>query len=238
MGDVPAPSQDTIRTQYAEDKELKASVIPSGRTAQQGGGSYAFDANNPDIPQNIIVCEGGEMRKIAQVTRAQLAGKSNPASIGGTSTPTSGPPDPTEVERRAEQTEAFYQDLDASKNQSDAVTSVPLVSSAKGLPVQSMASEPVFVTIKGAFGKIRQPFSKVFRDGMCLVLKADHATLPTSYELPDLEDEEVMQLELKIGDRVVQCIHAGIRFTEDSPSATFTVLLIQEETDIEEGRLR
>jgi len=36
---------------------------------------------------------------------------------------------------------------------------------------------------------------------------------------------------------VVQCIWAGLQFTEDEPSATFTVLLIQEETDIEEGRL-
>jgi len=134
--------------------------------------------------------------------------------------------------------ESFYKDLDASKKpEGPSVEPTQYIPKERvQVPVRETAPV-VYVTIKGAFGKIRQPFSKVFRDGMCLILKVDHNTLPASYELPDLEDNVPMQLELKIGDHVVQCIWAGLQFTEDEPSATFTVLLIQEETDIEEGRL-
>jgi hypothetical protein len=228
MGDVPEPQNEEIRTTYAQDRQLKASVIPSGRAAGQGGGSYAFDANNPDIPQNIIVCEGGEMKKIAQVTRKDLAGV-NAANRQRHEN--------TAVREAA--AEDFYRNLDASKNQQEEQPKrVPFVVSAEGVPIAQPSAPPVYVTIKGPFGRIKQPFSKVFRDGAFLILKADHNTLATSYELPELEDDEVMRLELKIGDHVVQCIHAGIRFTEDDASATFTVLLVQEETDIEEGRLR
>lgn len=233
MGDVPAPSGEVIRTGYAEDRELKASVIPSGRTAQQGGGSYAFDANNPDIPQNIIVCEGGEMKKVAQVTRSQMTNSKTAPNLPPSEV---GPPTPAEVEKGAANVEEFYKDLDASKTQG--VMHQPREHTPEGAPRSPEFVKPIYVTIKGPFGKIRQPFSKVFRDDMCLVLKVDHRTLPASYELPDLEDDEVMQLELKIEEHVVQCIWAGIQFTEPDASATFTVLLIQEETDIEEGRLR
>jgi hypothetical protein len=165
------------------------------------------------------------MKKIAQVTRKDLAGV-NAANQQS-------------VTAREMATEDFYRHLDASKNQQgEQPKRAPFAASAEGSPVAQPSAPPVYVTIKGPFGRIKQPFSKVFRDGAFLILKADHNTLATSYELPELEDDEVMRLELKIGDRVVQCIHAGIRFTEDDASATFTVLLVQEETDIEEGRLR
>ena len=230
MGDVPEPFGEQIRTSYVEDRELKASVIPSGRPAHMGGGSYAFDANNPNFPQNIIVCENGEMTKIAQVTRAQMA--------GATSLPAISIQPPSEADAVESILANFYKDLDASKKpEGPSVEPTQYIPKERvQVPVRETAPV-VYVTIKGAFGKIRQPFSKVFRDGMCLILKVDHNTLPASYELPDLEDNVPMQLELKIGDHVVQCIWAGLQFTEDEPSATFTVLLIQEETDIEEGRL-
>lgn len=242
MGDVPMLPGDQIRTGYTEDRELKASVIPSGRDARAGGGSYGFDANNPDIVQNIIVCEGGEMRKIAQVTRAQLAEGSpdtaTPSAVAG------GPPDPAAVEGRAAITEEYYRELAAAKNVPTEDTANPQHAKPEAvvaLPVSAPAQvviPAVYVTIKGPFGKIKQPFSKVFRDGICLVLKVQHDTLPTSYELPELDPGEVMQLTLEIDDHAVQCIWAGLTFTDPGASATFTVLLIQEETDIEEGRLR
>jgi len=234
MGDVPTTLDEQIRTSYVEDHELKASVIPSGKPAHMGGGSYAFDANNPNFPQNIIVCENGAMTKIAQVTRAQVAGAT---SLSAISNPFNIQP-PSEADAVESILANFYKDLDASKKPEG-----PSVEPAQYIPKERVqvpvreTAPVVYVTIKGAFGKIRQPFSKVFRDGMCLILKVDHNTLPASYELPDLEDNVPMQLELKIGDHVVQCIWAGLQFTEDEPSATFTVLLIQEETDIEEGRL-
>ena len=235
MGDVPAPSSDEIRTQYAEDRELKASVIPSGRTAQQGGGSYGFDANDPNITQNIIVCEDGEMTKVAEVTRAQLAGaaKAPPPTEGASPV---GPPPPAEMERRALETESFYKHLTASEKVSADLP--PQQATVMEYKEQKQLPQPVSVTIKGPFGKIKQPFSKVFRDGMFLILKVDHKWLDTSYELPEMPEDEALQLELQINDHVIQCIWAGIQFTEPDASATFTVLLIQDETDIEEGRLR
>jgi len=147
MGDVPETFGEPIRTSYVVDRELKASVIPSGRPAHMGGGSYAFDANNPNIPQNIIVCENGEMTKIAQVTREQMVGAASAPVDNGVS-----PPSVESVASNADDMERYYKDLDAAKKPEGPVAELTQYVPEPRVPASIReAVLPVYVTIKGSF---------------------------------------------------------------------------------------
>lgn len=104
--------------------------------------------------------------------------------------------------------------------------------------MQAAKPKPLVVSIAGPFGKMRIPYSSIFRDGICLVLVTDHRQMPGMFELPEI-DTEPLTLELTINQKSVRCIWGGIQFTLPNGSVTFTVLLVQEETDVgEEGLFR
>jgi hypothetical protein len=58
---------------------------------------------------------------------------------------------------------------------------------------------------------------------------ADHRTLKSSYELPDITDDPI-ELVVKVNDKTISCLWVGIQFTMPDESVTFTVLLVQEES--------
>lgn len=247
MGDLPESANESIRTEYTTDKELKASILPTGKSAAAGGGSYGFDANNPTFPQNIIVCEDGIMTRIARieggVSASQSIGRdpspeeveafymakanqrSPKAEPAAGSSKVAEPDIPTASKREIEMQELPQPTLSVG-DPSDATESQPAVKKQTG--------KPVYILIKGPFGKVRQPFSSIFRDDLYLVLMTDHRQLETSYELPTIEDEP-MALEIQINKKSIRCLWAGIQFTLPDNSATFTVLLIQEELNLGEG---
>jgi len=72
---------DEIRTQYETSREIKGTVIPSGRTSLEGGGSYGF---NPEDPLEIHVDpdhHGGYIRSsraMPTVKKTRKAAKTAP----------------------------------------------------------------------------------------------------------------------------------------------------------------
>jgi len=90
------------------------------------------------------------------------------------------------------------------------------------------APKTIQVSIKGPFGRVRQHYSSVFRDGNQLILMTKHRDIPSSYELPEIEDSAMM-VEVQVNDKLLDCVWAGIQFTMPDNSVTFTVLLIAEE---------
>ena len=97
------------------------------------------------------------------------------------------------------------------------------------LPGRS-APKTIVVTLKGPFGKVRQHYSSVFRDGNQLILMTDNNQVQTSYELPEIEDD-AMIIEVQVNTKKLECVWAGISFTLPDNSVTFTILLIAEEHD-------
>jgi len=221
------------RTEYARDEALHATVIPSHRKGGEVGGSMGFDAQNPQIEQNIVVCEGGEMRTIAVVEPGALAkGSEKKAS-----------PDEADVEQ------TFLNASNKAPKQAPAGRAVPPVDT--DIPTRVEVDETheippatldvpnvtipkrttVPVAIKGTFGRVRQQYSSVFRDGNQLVLMSRNAELGTTYELPEIEGEEAMVVEVQVNKKTLTCVWAGIQFTMPDDSVTFTVLFIAEEQD-------
>ena len=92
---------------------------------------------------------------------------------------------------------------------------------------------PVEVEINAPFGRLRQSFSGIFRDGGSLILYTDKRYVPL-YTFPEVD--EPMRLTVKWQDKVVSCVHAGICFTLPHAPVTFTVLLIDEGQDDGEGQ--
>jgi hypothetical protein len=84
---------------------------------------------------------------------------------------------------------------------------------------------PVEVEISAPFGRLRQSFSGIFRDGGNLILYTDKRHVPL-YTLPEVS--EPLRLTVTWQDRVVPCVWAGIQFTLPHAPVTFTVLLIDE----------
>jgi hypothetical protein len=84
---------------------------------------------------------------------------------------------------------------------------------------------PVEVEINAPFGRLRQSFSGIFRDGGNLILYTDKRHVPL-YTLPEVS--EPLRLTVTWQDRVVPCVWAGIQFTLPHAPVTFTVLLIDE----------
>ena len=91
---------------------------------------------------------------------------------------------------------------------------------------------PVDVEIDAPFGRLRQMFSGIFRDGGNLVLWTDQRKLPAVYTLPEVT--EPMILTITWQQRITRCIWAGIQFTMPNAPITFTVLLIDEVADSSE----
>ena len=229
-----SPFDDENRTGYTWDDTLHATVIPTGKRPEQGGGSLGFDANNPKVKQNIVVCEDNNMRTIAVVDSAEIKKASSPDSTDSEEEPTL--PDPANVEK------AF---LTAVQKDEPPSLGSPTPAGPLGPPpgydaraagqtpipqptVTPRIVETVSVVLKGTFGKMKCQYSNVFRDGRQLVLQTNNHELGVTYELPEVEDE-AMLVEVTAGDKQLSCVWAGIQFTLPDDSVTFTVLLVAEE---------
>jgi len=94
-------------------------------------------------------------------------------------------------------------------------------------PAQESQPQSVLVEIDAPFGRLKQHFSGIFRDGVCLVLYTDQRQIPSIYSLP--LTVEPMKLVIKWQDKVVSCFWAGIQFTMPHVPITFTVLLIDDD---------
>lgn len=66
------------RKDYMYDAELNATLVPTGRSRDEGGGSYGFDAQFPDFEQNIIAYDGKGHQKLAVVRTSDLARSTAP----------------------------------------------------------------------------------------------------------------------------------------------------------------
>lgn len=86
----------------------------------------------------------------------------------------------------------------------------------------------ISVSIKGPFGRVKQHYSSVFRDGNQLILMTINEAIQSVYELPEIE-EEAMMVDVQVNEKRLTCVWAGIQFTLPDNSVTFTVLLIAEE---------
>lgn len=62
-----------IHMTYGEDGSMPGTVLPTGKSEDEGGGSYGFDVDDMDYPQNIISYDENGMQTITQVTRRELA---------------------------------------------------------------------------------------------------------------------------------------------------------------------
>jgi hypothetical protein len=102
---------------------------------------------------------------------------------------------------------------------------------AEAQPEEEAQTEysPVVVGIDAPFGQLQQTFSGIFRDNIYLILYTDQRRVPSVYTLPQVEDP--IPLTIRWQDKVVPCIWAGIQFTMPHAPITFTVLLINEESN-------
>lgn len=89
---------------------------------------------------------------------------------------------------------------------------------------------PIDVIIEAPFGKLQQKFSSVFIDGGNLVLCTDSRYVPL-YMLPEVTDP--IAVRVSWAGQSQQCIHAGICFTLPHVPVTFTVLLIDNEGQVD-----
>lgn len=99
-------------------------------------------------------------------------------------------------------------------------------STVPGAAQQEPNFVPVEVEIEAPFGRLRQTFSGLFRDGSNLILWTDARQVPSVYSLP--KPDKPMEITIRWQDRVIPCVHAGIQFTLPHAPVTFTVLFIDE----------
>jgi hypothetical protein len=230
------------RTSYGYDSELHATIIPTGKSAESGGGSLAFDAQRPSIKQNIVVCEDGEMKTIAVVDPKALrerVDKVAPSAeeVEQTYLTAVNKVPPKETKEMGKSAAPLNVDIPTRRvdEETHEIPPATLDSGMDRVDAPGPAKTAVPVTIRGSFGKVRQLYSSVFRDGNQLVLMSRNKELGSRYELPEIEGE-ALQLEVQVNKKLLSCVHAGISFTLPDNSVTFTVLLIAEEHESGEGQ--
>lgn len=250
---------NALHVDYERDEQFKATRIPSGRSKESGGGSFGFDPAALDVEQNIISCDGEGHTVVAKVTAEQL--NSAPPTPEHTMA-RDRPLQSAEIASLQASAEEYYKRamspapmgeaapvleepdqplapsmspdvLDVAEPAEQERPAVPeILQRAATSAAAQPAQQPILVTFSAAFGKVTQPYSTLFRDGICLVLVTDHRQLSNLYTLPDIDDEP-MDVTVQANNRELACVWAGIQFTMPSVPVTFTVLLVKEERNIE-----
>lgn len=258
--DKPAPAGYEYNAQgalvhmvYDEDGHaelgIKGTVIPSAKTGGDAGGNVAYDPHGTDIPQNIVESTADGMRVIAQMTRADIV-----AQQGIPAQPAPGVPAPEPFQGSSSGQlvggAAGQLSVSLSDRGGDTVKKVAKKKKTKrkakrvshhggkvpdSAPEIPTASGPVAVTIAGPFGQIVQRVSAVFRDDNLVILATDHRQLAAAYELPQLETDEPMPLQIGWAGQTVQCLWAGVKFNLPDGSITFMILFVSEENSDGQG---
>jgi len=267
-----------IHTQYGEDDEVDAVVLPSAKGLDRHGtgGQHRrdFDPLGRNIPQNVIIFDdSGVPQTVTKTDGRELAQKiqrrsDRPAADGSVDPVTGAVHELTkeEADKLGEEAEYLYRGLAEERSAAQSIPEAPaevkeafasaaahdafieeglvagtakkkakkksrrVVKSGEGEAPAPAKQEPnylpVEVEIDAPFGRLRQNFSGIFRDGICLVLWTDQRKLPSIYTLPVVD--QPMEITIRWQDKVIPCLWAGIQFTWPHAPVTFTVLLIDE----------
>lgn len=239
---------------YGTDPEMKGTVLPTARMYQDSGGACpsikgSFDANSLNIQQNIVdTTDGHEV--IERVTRGEMVQRQRgqrvkQAAAARPVPPVTMNPIVQQVIASAEARGLMGTTKKAKKAKKTAKRRTKRAPAAEATPQDDLPEKlqeqdappawtPAMVRISGPFGVVTQPFSGIFRDGMCLVLLTDNSAGGPKYELPPITDDPIM-LQIGWENQSVEALWAGIQFTLPNGSVTFTVLLIPEDTQNEQG---
>lgn len=280
-----------VHTEYGEDDEFDAVVLPSARGAGRHGtgGQHGahFDPLGRDLKQRIIVFgDTGMPETVTETTGRELAAVTpkgeqlRDGNKGGQDLTKEG------ADQLGEDAEARYRALAAGRGQQQpqpgkapSLATVQFVAGntgavisaiEEGLVAKKKAKKkatkksrrggksdgvaqqgstmpgqgeppaeqepnfvPVEIDIEAPFGRLRQMFSGLFRDGSNLILWTDARQVPSVYSLP--KPDKPMPITIRWQDKVIPCVHAGIQFTLPHAPVTFTVLFIDEEQMDGEG---
>jgi len=245
---------EMVHKGYGTDPEMKGTVLPTAGRYQDAGGACpsikdSFDAYSLDIEQNVVDTTEGHA-VIERVTRGEMVKRQRgqrvkQAAAARPTPPVTMNPIVQQVIAGAEARGLMGTTKKAKKAKKTAKRRTKRAAPVEEAPQDDMQEKlqeqeappawtPAMVRISGPFGVVTQPFSGIFRDGMCLVLLTDNTAGGPKYELPPIEDDPLM---LKIGweNQTVEAVWAGIQFTLPNGSVTFTVLLIPEDTQDEQG---
>jgi hypothetical protein len=241
---------------YGTDPEMDGTVLPTARMYQDKRGACpslrnVFDAYGLGIEQNIVDTSDGHEVK-ARVTRGDMV-KQQRTQVRAAHAP---PPPPATLSPAVMQlmADAEARGLMGTKPTAKKKAKKKTAkrrSTKRAQPVEPPVEEeelqermreevappawtPAMVRIGGPFGVVTQPFSGVFRDGMCLVLITNNLEGGPKYELPPITDDPIM-LQIGWENQTVEAVWAGIQFTLPNGSVTFTVLLIPEDTQDDQG---
>lgn len=226
------------------DIGIKGTVIPSAKKGGSVGGNIAYDPHSVDIPQNIVECTDDGMKVIAKTTRAEMAEKQ-----GVSAQPAQEVPAATSFQGEAPRQfmggalgrlniSLGNRGGDMAKKKKAAKAKAKTKKTSRRVeksPEPAPEAMLVPVTISGIFGRIVQPFSAVFRDGNLVVLATDHRQLTTAYQFPKLSDGEPIPMQIEWGGQTVKCLWAGLKFDLPDRTVSFTLLLVNEEPQDEQG---